>query len=316
MIQINSIDTYNKIKAEVNDIVFFDDSKKAFKVYKQISGLMKEEKLGTTNAELSKKYNKLLNRLQWIAVHYFNINKVLGLFDSHLQIAFELEDYDLPQKMKSVFLSVIDFDERDRYKKKLLHILNKNEAVLTNKRFIDNSIPTVENWVKKYTSKTSVGQVEAVKFEEFFIKDADVLKLDNLERQKLKDFFKFYERLKASSLTVAGFDGSLPVNTRDFKGYIQNGAMEGEARLDRSSRELLDSIMGINQKKYDVDSEINKLESKESNYAEGSLEKKMIDEELKKERKIKELQMVADGYKEGSFERKAVLEEIEKMKKL
>lgn len=277
---------------------------------------MKEEKLGTTNAELSKKYNRLLNKLQWIAVHFFNINEVLGLFDSHLQIALELEDYDLPQKMKLVFVSIIDFDERDRHKKKLLHILNKNEAVLTRKRFTDNNIPTVENWIKKYTSKTSVGKVESVKFEQFFIQDADVLKLDTGEREKLKQFFKFYEKLKYSSLTVVGFEGSLPVNTPEFKGYIQNGAMEGEGRLDRKTRQLLDSIMGINQKQYDVDSEINELESKEKQYAEGSLEKKMIDEELKKERKIKKLQLVADGYRQGSFERKAVLEEIEKMKKL
>ena len=59
MIQINSIEIYNKIRAEVADIVFFDDSKKAFKAYQKIFGLMKQTKLSIKNSDLSKKYNKL-----------------------------------------------------------------------------------------------------------------------------------------------------------------------------------------------------------------------------------------------------------------
>jgi hypothetical protein len=316
MTQINSVETYNQIKSEVDELAFYDDSQGAWRAYQKLVGWLKEERLSLTNPELSKEYNKLLIKLQWTAINFFSTNDVLGLFENHLQTAFDLPVCDLSQKTRQVLLGIVEFEERDQYKKKLMHILNNNEAVLTKKRFVDGSVPTLEKWIKKYTSKTSVGPVETVQFEQFFIQDADVMNLDTDERKKLKDFFRFYERLKAPSLSVAGFEGSLPVNTPDFKGFIQNGTMEAEARLSREARQILDAVMGVEEKKYDVDSEISELETKEKQYAEGSLEKKMIDEELKKERKIKELQMVADGYKEGSFERKAVLEEIAKMKRL
>lgn len=316
MINIEEQKTYLKIKEEVDEIVFQDDYKRAFGAYNLVSQAMKASRLGTKDPELSKKYNKFLVKLQWVAINFFNYNEILQIFQNHLQIAFELEGFDLPQKTRLLLVGILDLDERDKYKRSIINILNKNEAVLTHKRFADNSIPTVENWIKKYTSKTGVGQVESVKFEQFFIQDKDVLALDGDERRRLKDFFKFYEKLKASSSTVAGFEGSLPVNTPDFKGYIQNGALEREVKLDRKTRELLDVVMGIKKQDYNVDKEISDLESQEKQFAEGSLEKKMIDEELEKERKIKEMQLIADGYKGGSFERKAILEEIEKLKKL
>src|SRR3989339_420622 len=61
--------------------------------------------------------------------------------------------------------------------------------------------------------------------------------------------------------------------------------------------------------------EIEKLRQEEGDYAENSLERKMLEEEVEKKEQIENLQSEANKYPQGSLEKKALESEIKKLLK-
>jgi len=299
---------YQEIKQEVKKIITFDEFNAANELIGVIEKLVKNKNYAENNVELYNEYRKLLIQLKWIALPLLKQGEILGLFGGHFQRVFSMEYFDLQDKFKQALLGIIMHEDRDKFKSKVKHILDRNKAKITTKRFSNNKLPTVENWIKNYTSEVGTGIIEALKLHQYFTQNKEFNNLSRDEKEKLKNFFEFYERLKLSSLTAAGIEETIPVNTPEFKGQIRDGRIEKEdKRLDVKTKRITElakqAIKGIED-----------FDEMAEHYKTGSLERKAIEEEKQTEKKIKDLRELADSFAEGSLERKAVEEEIGRLK--
>lgn len=269
------MDTQDKqklYKEEIDNIIKFDDFKEAFNLYSKLKN--------STND----KFDNFLIKLQWVALPFFSKKDILSLFSNHFKEALEMEYFDLWPKFKHVLLGIIMIEDRDKFKLEVKHVLEKNQARLTSKKLVNNLSPTSENWVKGYIGYLGSGPIDNVKLSKYFINNKDFKNLEPNEQKKIKFFFDFYEKLKLSSLTVAGFEGVLPVNTNGFKGYIQNGMLvKSGGRIDPYVRRIFDMIMrdSLSNNEQNGDN-LEDLQTIASKYPAGSLERKAIEEEIRK----------------------------------
>ena len=308
MVKKSDEQLYKEIVEEVKKIIIFDEFSGVNELISHLDKLVKKKNYTQNNPRLYNEYRKLITKLDWVALPLLRKEEIFGLFNDHFQAALEMEYFDLVDKFKSVLLGIIMHEDRDIFKSKIKHILEKNQATITSSKITNGQPPTVENWIKSYTSELGTGIVETVKLYQYFTQNKDFNNLSETEKEKLKIFFEFYERLKFSSLTAIGIEESVPFNTPEFKGYISDGRLIRESRLDPRFQKILNIVSGVGE-----DAQISELEEEEKRYKEGSLERKFFEEQIDKEKEVKELRVIADNYKEGSLERKAIEEEIEKL---
>jgi len=308
MSEKNDLQLYNEIAKEVENIIVFDEFKNAEEFVGKINDLVAKKGYKENRKNLYSDYQKLIIKLKWVSLPLLNKKEIIMLFNDHFQAIFEMNYFDLKEKFKNVLLGIIIHTDRDVYKSDIKHVLEKNQALITSKKLANNLAPTVENWIKSYTRELGTGMVETLKLDQYFLQNQDFRNLSNEEKEKIKSFFEFYEKLKRSSLTAAGIEETIPVNVEEFKGQIRDGRLEKEStRLDPRLKNLSELVNQI------LESAEN--EARYGEYKEGSIEKKALEEEVSREKEIEDLQYMANKYIEGSLERRAIEEEIEKMNK-
>jgi hypothetical protein len=295
---------YNKYAAEVGEIIKFNQEKRAARGVKIIKNFLAGQHYEAANPELYAAYNKLIAKLKWVALLFYNEDEIADLFRNNLAEMLEIEGYDLEEKFKVVLLAkLIVYEERDKYKEKIRSILNKSQVLLTSKKLTNNEVPTAENWIKAYVAEMGLSPAESLKFQNFFLTNASVIVLPRAEAEKLKFFFSFYERLKLSSLTVAGVEEEIAFPLDEVNiGYIRDGKIEKEGTLSPEDQRIFDAIVGVETVK--AAEQVRVSSSKISQVRKSS----PSDEKL-----IAELKETVVKYPFGSLERKAVEAEIKKL---
>jgi hypothetical protein len=294
----------NTIEKGVKEIIKFNNFKEAYKLLNELNSFIKRKELKSSDPELYKKFYSYSIKLKWIALPYFNKDEVLRMFNDHFQEAIDMEYFDLWEKLRHFLLGYILMEQRDEIKNNIKFILNKNQAILTKNKLVDNLKPTVENWIKIYTGEVGVSEADIIKIRQFFTDNKNIKELEEQEKEKIIKFFKFYERIKYSSLTVRGFEGSIPVNTAQFKGYFENGEMIKETKLNQEEQMIFNIVSGEDQEN-NKDYETNSSKNSFSN-----LEKQSEDINNNN----KDLFELASQYRDGSLEKKAIEEEIERLR--
>ena len=321
---MNTSDFIEKIRVinnKLEDIVRFDDFQRAFKTLEYLDDLRRDNKLNL-DSEIKNKFNYIYNVLSWVSLPLLEEDEIFGLFSHNFTLSLEIYDYDLKRKTKHFLLGISWIPGRDIVKEKIRNILNKNQERLTNSKLDGYSFPSVENWIKYYTSKNGLGKLSQLKIKEFFINDFQIKKLSPEDRNKVTKFFDFYEFLKRYSLSPEGYEGEIPVNDKYFKGYIKDGVLIKDSRPDPKIERILKSVQGdtsygdgtLGIPKTEAEKEIDALSHEEEKYKEGSLERLALDEEIDKKRKIDDLQIEINKYKENSLERRALEDELSKLK--
>ncbi len=290
---------YTDIVEEVKRIIYFNQVERAFEFQQKIDQYIKKKGLLKKDKELYKKYQRIVIKLKWVSLSYFNKQEIIDLFENYLKAAFEIPDFDLWEKLKLFLLQFGDFEERDEIKKDIINVLNSGKARITSKNINEKKEPTVKNWIREYITTVGVGRAESIKLQKFFTQNKNFTTLPANEKNKIKDFFKFYERIKLSSLTPEGVEDSIEIMTDDFRGVFHDGKLEEHEKLTDYQKKLLDISIKI------IDGED---VLKETNI-EGSGEDVLEDE------KIKKLKEEMKKYPEGSFEKMMIEEEIGKNKK-
>jgi hypothetical protein len=232
---------YNLIKEEVDKIILFDDVGAALKSIVIINRIADENK--SKNNELSLAYKDLVFQLKFIALPLLHKQEVLSLLENNLQIGLDIPEYELPEKIRSFLVNNTEPQERDGIKKEILSIFQRSQATLSDGLLLNGSRPTLENWIKKYISAVGLNDVDAVKFNQFFVADKDYRILDDQKKIQVRNFFEYYERLKFSSLTARGLEETIPVANERFKGYIKNGELVQNAEVLGPEVEKLQNIV-------------------------------------------------------------------------
>lgn len=280
MNNINDTQLYKRVEKEANNVIKFNEFKEAFSLRERVEQFVKKKGYMRNNNDIYVKYEKIIIKLSWISLPYFKKDEALRLFNDNFQETFEMEYFDIKEKIRHFLLGFILLEDRDKVKSSIRKIMDKNKAILTREQLSNKLSPTVENWIKIFVSEMGTGIVDSIKLRQFLTSNKEIKKLSKEEKNKVLEFIKFYEKLKYSSTTVKGFEGSLPVNTPQFKGYFENGRLVKESKLDKEAQEIFD-IVSKNEALFSNknNDELHRLAGQ---YSDGTLERKAIEEELER----------------------------------
>jgi hypothetical protein len=323
---------YQSIAQETDNIVLYDEVREAHDLYHQLGDFIEQNKYRGNNPELYKEYLRLIGKLKWVALPMFSPEKALGMFKTHFADLPDLADFDLWQKLKIILLSIAFVEDRDELKNKIKSILNKQQAYLTSGKIKQNIAPTVENWIKDYVSFVGNASADTAKQNQYFINSEAIKNLSAGEKERVRKFFQFYEKLKWSSADIQGIEETIPVVTDDFKGFIKDGVVvkidpetKNRSQLfQKAAREVLSQSYKRDKGQnvtsaFKVNSEVQSYrqglaEDQKMNNLQNNIAKQAEAVLPKKNNELEQLKALAAQYPAGSLERRAMEEEINKLK--
>ena len=298
---------YYEMKNQVDEIIKFDDFKAAHNLAERLTTFEKKKNYDKNNPEMNRALSFFVAELKWVSLNFLTEDEAIELFKNHFDLALKMSYFDLWDKFKLFLIGIYLHKERDRFKKEIKKILEKNQLIITSLDFDDKRKPTIENWIKLYISEVGLGSIDRMTMQNFLVNNVEVKKLGN-EKDRIIKLFEFYEKLKLSSFTAAGVEEIIPVDTDEFKGYIRDGNFEKKGSLAPDQQRIFNVVIGS-----DFNTHFFELEEEKNNYKSNSLEIKTIEENLSKKEKLDELRKVADSYKPGSLQKRAIEEEIKKL---
>ncbi|MFA5318577.1 MAG: hypothetical protein WC323_03850 [Patescibacteria group bacterium] len=264
----------------------------------------------------------MITALKWVALPMLKPEKVLAMFKDNFGIMLKLEEYDLWEKVKAVLLGLPFIEDRDEFKGKLRNTLNSSQTHLTSDKIKGAIRPTVENWIKDYVGVLGNEKADKQKQADYFSGGDAIKRLRLEEKKKVIDFFRFYEKLKLSSGTVEGTEETIPINTDDFSGIIKDGAvLKDNPEQKRMSKIFQSAAQETLAEAYGQAAnetvETDKVESrKPASSADGLKVESTTTDETANEKELTQLQSMANQYPAGSLERRAIEEEVKKLKSL
>lgn len=284
--------SFEEVNKLLNDFSEFNDIKGAYLYYKELNKFIEENKLKEVDFVVYQKYNNYLAKLKFIALNFFdNWSEIIELIKNHFEVIYEIKYFNVWDKFKVNLITMTDWLERDKIKEELKKALLECDRIIINKNKYPNKniLLSVADWLKDYNSNLGLKDIDKLKRAQYLINGENIKNLDDKDRNKVRILFNFYEKIKIPSSSFRGNEDDVPM--------IINGQpiifTEGEA--EEISQDILNVIRSI------------KTEEKT---ASESYDKPLAPEQ---EKKVKELQDIAAQFPEGSLERKAVEEEIKKL---
>lgn len=266
-------DFLESVKSSLDFIIKTDDSKKAFELYNLIEkALIRHKDEMAVKKESFDFYNKAVIKAKFIALPLLDDKEVVELIKNYFTSQFGIEFYDVLKKLKSKFLSIELYEDRDKLKENLKRTLLENKEIITSR----SSIKMIGEWLRNYNVKLGTGVVENIKKSQYLIDLKKIKELNDEDREKLKILFDFYEKLKLSSFTPQGFEEDIPIVIDDKFYIFKQGELEAIGKKAKKARTV--SVPPKTQKEREIE-ELNKMAIQ---YAVGSLERKVVEEEIKK----------------------------------
>lgn len=265
---------------EINEYNLF---KEAREVYYFLNNLLSGN-LTRIDSGLVNKFKVLKAKFGFICIFTLPEKDIFHLYDYYLGVALSITYYDLWDNFKKYLISFADYNDRDEIKKKIKNIIVKSKSLLTKNNLMLGEIKvsgTAENWFKDYNRYVgSLAPVDKLKFEQYFIDSQNFRKLGEEEKNKVKNLFIFYEKLKLSSMTPVGFEEDVPIVINGKLRIWKEGNLED---IDPSVEKTIIDLEKLGFFKEDG----KKIKAKELNsmltqYPPNSLERKAIEEEIAK----------------------------------
>ena len=178
----------------------------------------------------------------------------------------------------------------------------KSEVKITGTNLIVDkreAVGTISNWIRDYNSNLGAGIVDQLQFEQYFINSPNIKKLTPSEKEIVKSLFKLYEKLKISSMTPKGYEEKVLMKINGELKVWNDGLLEDiNPEVKKAVGDL--KRLGFFQEKNKKETlGANKTEAAGADVAENVLA---------------ELKQLSTRYQPGSLEKKVIDEEIEKMK--
>ncbi len=285
--------TFEDIKSKYNEIVIYDQPTEAYDLAKDLEKSLENIKdFKERYPEFFVVYKKIIHRLKWIGLQVMTESMVAEMFKYQFNEIFNIQGLtvdELWRKLKIILLVILDFNERDEYKKELRNTLLNSQEKLTEKRLIINNqekSPTVGNWILDYNSNLGAGIADNLKRTQYFINSLNIRNLRAEEKVKAKFLLDFYEKLKYSSNTLEGLEEEIAIDDEGMKGIIKAGVFEplkeDENKIVARKIQIQPGqlVKRAEVKTGAVETRQDDLKNLASHYLEGSLERKAIEEEI------------------------------------
>ena len=215
-------------------------------------------------------YKEVIVKLSFISLPVLDDEDVVDLMKNYFTWQFRIPNYDLAGKFKAKLINAEIFENRDKLKGEIKKVLLNNKGIITGKA----EIRTIADWLKDYNSKLGTGVADKLKRSQYFVDLKKNKGLDEQDLKKLKTLFDFYENLKLSSLTPQGFEEELPVVVNNKLYIFRQGTLEA---VEGKIKEV-EPLKAVDE----YGAKITELQKMLSQYPAGSLERKAVEEELRK----------------------------------
>jgi len=225
------------------------------------------------NKEINDFYEKIVIKLKFIALPLLDDTDIIYLVKNYFVWQFRLPDYDIMEKLSAKLLNILVLEDRDKFKASLKVAILNNKETITDRA----EIKTVADWLKNYIAKLGLGPVDNLKRTQYLVELTKIKGLDEHYINRLKTLFNFYESLKFSSLTPQGFDEEIPMVIDEKLFIFRHGVLEpvGETKIRQTAGSAPAADKNAVEKP-------ETLEQMLARYPAGSLERKAIEEEIRK----------------------------------
>jgi hypothetical protein len=308
--QLNDRNFFNKIKDNVQEIIIHDMFLEAFRLARDLEKSLDENQdLADNFAELYSEYRLMVKKLKWVGLNILKEPDILDLFQNNFTLIYDIEFYDLWEKLKTVLISIIILEDRDHFKSSIKTALINNRERLTKNRIIINNVekePTVGNWLIDYNASLGLGIADKLKLSQYLVNSENIKKLDSSEKNKVKAMFGLYEKLKISSQTLGGVEEAIPMDEEYGKGWIIGG-MPYYFKETEEEKELFDIASRVIAKRDNI---IDDTTSESDNAGQTTARSRI---NLATNPELRSLLEISEQFPVGSLERRAIEEEIKKL---
>ena len=162
----NNINVIQAINRAIEIFSQHDLAKEAYIFYKGINQYIEENNLKQVNPVLYGQYYKALLKLKFLALAMLDDwSETENLIKNHLEIIYEINFYDLWNKITVKLMFEPSLEKRDQIKDKLKKALLNSQGPLIDKRKINqpNFPITASDWLKDFISKVGLKQIDKFK---------------------------------------------------------------------------------------------------------------------------------------------------------
>lgn len=288
---------FNKIKDYSETLLWSEDRQAAFNLIIFINQESKKIKLKETNGALYRKYNNIIRKLKWVCFDGFSSNgdsfskeDIIKMFQKDFVVSFDVNDaYDAWEHLRLKLLQDLELDKRNEFKEKIRKALSENNEDIVKA----GNIKKVSEWVKEYLQIVGREPANNINKLKFFQNHKEFKKLDKKNQEKIKKLVNLYERLKLSSRSLAGVEEEIIVPEEENPSTV---IRDGKVITPSKRNEIMNVLENIfkgsnvedknkfnqaeknNSEAYNIDSLLSTL----NQYPVGSIERKAIEEEIKR----------------------------------
>lgn len=278
-----NLDIIQSINQAIEIFSQYNLAKEAYAFYKAINGYVEENNLKQADPVLYGKYYKALLKLKFIALNMFDDwPETENLLKNHLEIIFEMKFYDLYNKIEVKLIYEPSLKRRDEIKDNLKKALLNSQSKLIDKGKIDlpNFPVTVSAWLKDFISKVGLKQIDKFKKVQYLTDSENIKKLNDKDKEKIRILVDLYENLSLSSNSAAGFEEDVPIKYNGKLGIFSKGEFH---EIDQKSIDKMKEISLKIKGSVNENKNIAELKQLAAGYPPGSLERKAVEEEIRKQ---------------------------------
>jgi hypothetical protein len=276
----DTIKNYNEIKKYSEQLLYNEDWSGSRDLINFLIGKIKELNLEKFDNFLFQKYKRIILKLKWICLDIYSEEEILELIKNYFsEVYYVHENYNIWEHVRMKLLQELDFDKRNNFKLQIRKALKENNQKLTS----GDNIKSVKDWVNEYIK--SVGEGIALKLQQlnFFQQNHNFQNLNSEDKDKVRKLLNFYERLKISSKSLLGIEEGVPVPYEESPNtHIRDGQIIAPERKDELTIliEQAQKARAAETPKTEQETNLAELKQMFSQYPEGSLERKVIEEEM------------------------------------
>ena len=281
--KLNNSEMIQKFDETIDEIVVSNSVGDAKELYAALEGLFsRNPDFKTADPNIFNKYYEYFVAVRFVILPGMESETIVRLIKKNFSFVLNHPEYDLESKIRYKIKTILDLSERDAFKAKIKTVLLENGARLGRIKINVGGVekdPTIANWLKDYYMNVGIEPADAFKLNQHFTLSKNIKLLTPAEQIKLKNLFKFFELMKISSEKFPQYD-------EDFTVILPNGEINlfSGGKLEKIPQEALKIFNEITKiaENENKSEEIEGLKKMLQNYPEGSLERRAIEEEMRK----------------------------------
>lgn len=268
----------------------FGDAKGAYFYRKDLENFIEKENFKEINPPLYRQYAHESIKLKFLSLNFIDDwDEMMEFIKNNFNVIYEIENYNLWEKIK-VNLSAISNGDvlneiKEKFKKSLLEC---PQIIINKKRYVNyQNIPfSVADWLKDYNKNLGISKIDSLKRSQYLTNSENIKKLNDNDKNKLKILFDFYEKIKISSNAPEGYLKTSPI-------YVNNKFVNfSEGEVTEITPDILNIVKSIKISEENINKEENsdklsELRAMAGQYPAGSLERKAVEEEMRKLESLK-----------------------------